>query len=179
MAASVHNSGKTHNLWTMKKQTHFITWLFHLEVSIVTRKPWHFAILYRKTLGCWEGTSPKIGPKNSFPLGKVTRVQCIVPSCSNWFSCGSVFKCCQVVAKLSQVFQIKSIWDPWLDSSGKYLFILNITTHNVATRCAEWVSLILLQWPECQYVVIEDRCDLKKWVVLLDGSPTYYRLGWL
>ena len=37
-----------------------------------TRKPWNFAILYQKTLGCWEETSPRNWSKNSFPLGKVT-----------------------------------------------------------------------------------------------------------
>ena len=39
--------------------------------------------------------------------------------------------------------------------------------YHVATRCVEWVPLTLLRWLECLHmynIVIEDRCDLKKWL---------------
>ena len=51
-----------------------------------TENPWHFAILYRKTLGCWEETSPRNWSKNSFPLGKVTQrkiILCVYKSCTS------------------------------------------------------------------------------------------------
>ena len=80
--------------------------------------------------------------------------------CSNWCSCGvhlvskwcpsvihSVPKWSQVVTKSSQVVS------KWLPSCGQMVPSGLHLRHNVATRCVEWLHLILLQLLECMLLL--------------------------
>ena len=133
------------------------------------------------------------------------RVQCIVPSCSNWCSCGSVAKLSPSCPKLCpfhvtmnyikklknwqigylcshyldrELFQIKSIWDPWLDISGKYLF--NSEYHN--SQCGhEMCRVSVFDLAAVARMSICCHWGLV-WSQKVGGAAgwvTYYRLGWL
>ena len=55
---------KTKSSQTCQTKHEFYHLTFHFE-EVATENLWDSAILYQKTLGCWEETSPKIGLKTT------------------------------------------------------------------------------------------------------------------